>query len=547
MKKKGLAILLTCVLAVSMMGCSTPGSKTEKTEKTEKKTEEDTGEKEKVFRYSMLADVTTLDPQKSNELQSSTIGYHIGEGLTRSIDGEVQPGLAESWDVSGDGLTYTFHLRDAKYSDGETIKAKDFEYAMKRLVDPKTASTFAFIAKPLANADEVTSGKKAADELGVEATDDKTLVCTLGFPAPYFLQILSMTQFYPTREELVEKYGDDFSSNGDKNVYSGPFCLKEWKQNDRIILEKNPEYWDKDKIHLDKVEILIVSDENTALAMYESGELDYVNVPTDSIANYPDAVFYKSGAEDFMKINTGDGPLANKNFRLALNYGLNRKEFIKLSTNDVYEPATRFVLPEVGGVNKIFGEEYPYEAFPVEGDMDKAKEYLDTALKELGIASASDISIELLTSDTERTKKEAEVIQALLQKSLGIEIKVNLVPRADRLSREDTGDYDMVVSGIQPDYPDPISFLESWETTSPYNHTNYSNPEYDALLQEAYHSGDARHRMDTLAEAEKFFMEDGGLVPLQFRRNAKLVNKDVSGVTNYFCGYDINFLYGDVK
>lgn len=544
MKKKGLAVLLACVLAVSMMGCSTPGSKTDK---TEKKTEEDTGTKEKVFRYSMLADVTTLDPQKSNELQSSTIGYHIGEGLTRSIDGEVHPGLAEDWEVSEDGLTYTFHLRDARYSDGETIKAQDFEYAMKRLVDPKTASTFAFIAKPLANADEVTSGEKAVDELGVKAEDDKTLVCTLGFPAPYFLQILSMTQFYPTREELVEKYGDDFSTNGDKNVYSGPFCLKEWKQNDRIILEKNPEYWDKDKINLDRVEILIVSDENTALAMYESGELDYVNVPTDSIGNYPDAEFYKSGAEDFMKINTGEGPLSNKNFRLALNYGLNRKEFIKLSTNDVYEPATRFILPEVGGVNKIFGEEYPYEAFPLEGDMDKAKEYLNTAMKELGIADASEISIELLTSDTERTKKEAEVIQALLQDSLGIEIKVNLVPRADRLSREDTGDYDMVVSGIQPDYPDPISFLESWETDSPYNHTNYSNAEYDALLQEAYHSGDAQHRMDTLAKAEKFFMEDGGLVPLQFRRNARLLNKDISGITNYFCGYDINFLYGDVK
>lgn len=543
--KKGLAIILACVLGVSIVGCSTPGSDTKDTKQTDKTQETDS--QEKVFRYSMLADVTTLDPQKSNELQSSTIGYHIGEGLTRSIDGEVHPGLAESWDVSDDGLTYTFHLRDAKYSDGETIKAEDFAYAMRRVVDPATASTFAFIAKPLENADEVTSGDKAVDELGVEATDEKTVVCKLAFPAPYFLQILSMPQFYPTRQELVEEYGDEFATNGDKNVYSGPFCLKEWKQNDRIILEKNPEYWDTDNIHLDRVEILIVSDENTALAMYESGELDYVNVPTDSIVNYPDAEFYKSGAEDFMKINTAKGPLSNQNFRLALNYGLNREEFIKLSTNGVYEAATRFVLPDVGGVEKTFGEEYPYEAFPISGDKDKALEYLDKAMQELGIANASDITVELLTSDTERTKKEAEVIQALLSDTLGINISVNLVPRADRLAREDSGDYEMVVSGIQPDYPDPISFLESWETTSPYNHTNYSNAEYDALLQEAYHSGDAQHRMDTLAEAEKVFMEDGGLVPLQCRRNAKLVNKNMTGITNYFCGYDINFLYCDVK
>lgn len=444
-------------------------------------------------------------------------------------------------------MTYTFHLRDAKYSDGEQIKAADFEYAMKRVVDPKTASTFAFIAKPLKNADAVTSGEMGVEELGVEAVDDKTLVCTLGFPAPYFLQILSMPQFYPTRQDVVEKNGDEFALNGGNNVYSGPFVLKEWKQNDRIILEKNPEYWNAEDIKLDKVEILIVSDENTALAMYESGELDYVNVPTDVVENYEDAEFYKSGAEDFIKINTSDGPLANKNFRLALNYGLNREEFIKLSTNGVWEPATRFVLPDVGGVEKTFGEEYPYEAFPTAGDKEKAKEYLSIAMKELGIANASDISLELLTSDDERTKKEAEVIQALLQEALGIKINVNLVPRADRLSREDTGDYQMVVSGIQPDYPDPISFLESWETTSPFNHTNYSNEQYDALLQKAYKTGDAQERMDTLAEAEKLFMEDGGLVPLQYRRNAKLVNPNVTGISNYFCGYDINFIHGDVK
>ena len=472
--KKGLAITLACVMGVSLIGCSTPG-KTSTKENDEKK--------EKVFRYSMLTDVTTLDPQKCNELLSSTIGYHIGEGLTRSIDGEVHSGIAESWDVSEDGLTYTFHLRDAKYSDGETIKAQD----------------------------------------------------------------LSMPQFYPTRQEIVEEYENEFAANGDKNVYSGPFCLKEWKQNDRIILEKNPEYWDKDAIHLDRVEILIVSDENTALAMFESGELDYVNVPTDAVANYADAEFYKSGAEDFIKINTGEEPMSNRNFRLALNYGLNRKEFIKLSTNDVYEAAQRFVLPEVGGVEKTFGEEYPYEAFPIEGDVDLAKEYLAKAMEEMQIGDPCEIEVELLTSDTERTKKEAEVIQALLQDALGITIHVNLVPRADRLSRENSGNYQMVVSGIQPDYPDPISFLESWETTSPYNHTNYSNPDYDALLQEAYQSGDAKHRMDTLAEAEKVFMEDGGLVPLQYRRNAKLVNKDVTGITNYFCGYDLNFMYGDVK
>lgn len=244
-------------------------------------------------------------------------------------------------------------------------------------------------------------------------------------------------------------------------------------------------------------------------------------------------------------MNTGDGPLANRNFRLALNYGLNRNEFINLSTNGYWTPANRFVLGIVGGESKTWEEEHPYTAFPLDGDQAKAQEYLQTAMSELGVSAPSEIQIELLTTDMERTKKEAEVIQALLQDSLGIVINISLVPRADRLSREETGDYEMVISGILPDYPDPISFLESWETTSPYNHTNYSNPEYDALLEKAYADGNATTRFDTLFEAEKLFMEDGGLVPLQFRRNAKLVNTAVTGVTNYFCGYNINFIHAD--
>lgn len=159
MRKKGLAVVLSCMLCISLAACSTSGSNKKVSNNGSEAT------KEKVFRYSMKADVTTLDPQKSNELQSATIGYHMGEGLTRSENGEVHAGIAETWDVSEDGLTYTFHLRDAKYSDGEQIKAEDFEYAMKRLVDPKTASEFAFIAKPLKNADAITSGEMGTEEL----------------------------------------------------------------------------------------------------------------------------------------------------------------------------------------------------------------------------------------------------------------------------------------------------------------------------------------------------------------------------------------------
>ena len=235
-KKRVMALVLSTVMALSGAACSTPASKetaaagasSDSTVASGKDDATvDTASGEKIFRYSIAADVTTLDQQKMNESVAATIGYHIQEGLTRSISGEVHPGIAESWDVSEDGLTYTFHLRDAVWSDGKAITADDFVYGMKRIVDPEVASPFAFIAKPLLNATEITAGEKNVDELGVKVIDEKTLECTLAFPAPYFLQLLSMSQFYATREDLAEQYGSDFAGSADKNVYDGPFKLKE--------------------------------------------------------------------------------------------------------------------------------------------------------------------------------------------------------------------------------------------------------------------------------------------------------------------------------
>ena len=553
--KRLAALLLAGLMAVSCAACSVPGgegttaapatgSASGETSGTGE-TEPAAAEGEKIFRYSVTADVSTLDPQKMNDTNAGTIGYHLFEGLTRSVGGEVQPGMAESWDVSEDGLVYTFHLRDAKWSDGEPVTAEQFVYGMRRIVDPEVASTFAFIAKPLLNAEKITAGEMAVEELGVKAVDEKTVECTLAFPAPYFLQVLSMSQFAPTREDYVTQYGAEFAGDGEKNVYNGPFVLKEWRQNDRFILAKNENYWDAENVHLDGAEIIVVADTNTALAMYEQGELDYVVVPTDLVPNYPEAEFAYSGACDFIRLNTGSGPLANQNFRLALNYGLNRNEFVLLSTNGYWEAANRFVLPLVGGVSKTYGEEFPYTAFPLDGDQAKAQEYLQAALQELGIGDASEITLDLLTTDSERTKKEAEVLQALLQEALGININITLIPFTERVAREETGDYEMVVSGILPDYPDPISFLESWETDSPYNHMSYSNAEYDALLEKAYADGNAETRFATLFEAEQVLMEDGAVVPLQYREDARLLNSAVTGVSYYFCGYNINFIHAD--
>ncbi|WP_019229118.1 peptide ABC transporter substrate-binding protein [Sedimentibacter sp. B4] len=549
--KKVISMFLAIAMCLGMAACSTPGQNQEpaKTTDAAAETPAETAPDKKVLRYSLLADAPTLDPQLMNSIPSSTVGFHIYEGLMRNHIGEIQPGMAESYEISEDGKTYTFHLRDAKWSDSVEIKAQDYEYAMRRLVDPATASDYSFLVTSLIkNAGDINAGKMAVEELGVKAVDDKTLTIELNNPTGYFLSMLSMSQLCPVRQDLVEKYGKDFSADADKNVYSGPFIVKEWKHEDRIILEKNPNYWNAGEIKLDEVDILTVADPMTAVAMFEQGELDQVNVPAEVLENYKDKViYYNDGANDFMKLNMdGSCELSNKDLRLAINYALNREDYILLSSQNLYQPNTRYVLPQVKGVNGDYGDEYPYEAFPLKGDAAKAKEHLAKAMEALGVTDPASIDVELLTTDAERTRIEAEVLQNQIQTALGITVTIRQVPYKQRLQMESDHEFEMVVTGWVPDYPDPMSYLELWPTGSPYNHGSYSSDVYDGYIKDALTNTDPVKRMEALFNAEKTLLEDGGIVPLQLRRNAMLLNPNVKGFETYFVGINYDYMYADI-
>lgn len=555
--KRIISLLLILVMFFTMTSCSTPGESkpAANNEENNEVNEEasnaaaDEQSSKKVLKYSLTADAPTLDPQLMNSIPSATVGYHIYEGLMRNHIGEILPGMAEKHTISDDGKTYTFYLRDALWSDGVAIKAQDYEYAIKRLVDPATASDYSFLVTSLIkNAGDINAGKMPVDELGVKALDEKTLTIELNNPTGYFLSMLSMSQLCPVRQDVVEKYGKDYAADAEKNVYSGPFIVKDWKHEDRIILEKNPNYWNKDEIKLDEVHILTVSDPMTALAMYEEGELDFVHVPAEVLKNYEDQIiYYNDGANDFIKLNMdGTSELENKNLRLALNYALNREDYVLLSSQGLYQPNSRYVLPQVNGVEKNYSEEYPYEAFPVNGDAEKAKGYLAEAMKELGVSDPLQIELELLTTDQERTRIEAEVLQSQLQTALGITINIRQVPYKQRLEMESNHEFEMVVTGWVPDYPDPMSYLELWPTGSPYNHGSYSSEVYDGFINEALSNTDPKQRMDALFNAEKTLLEDGGIIPLQLRRNAMLLNPKVKGFETYFVGINFDYIYADI-
>lgn len=545
MKKRVLAAFLSMAMVAGLAtGCGTPGGG---------KSDGDSADG-KVFRYAVNTLPTTLDPTKGQSIGDNEIQHAVTEGLTRNTAGDIKPGIAESWDESEDGLTYTFHLRkDAKWSDGEPITAADFEYSWKRLVNPETASPYAFIGDCLKNGQAIEQGNMDVEELGVKAVDDTTLEVTLEHPTSYFLSLIgSSGQFAPLRQDIVEKYGTDFAATSEKNVYSGPFVMTSSEDN-VWTFAKNDNYWDKDSINLDKCELNYVENTDTQLSMYEAGDLDYVQVPTAYVSDYKDkADVFANGNVDFCYINSkSDNPvLGNKNFRLALNYALNRNDYNKLANADTYTAFNGLVFPGLQAKGTTYGEAYDLNSYsyPLDGDQDKATEYLNAAMQELGIANASDITVEVVTTDADSSKRIVETLQEQWQNALGINVKIRQVTYADIYGKVfPEHDYEIGYGGWGSDYDDPYSYLELFKSDSSYNYSQYENPEVDQLLIASQDEPDTDKRMDELNQAEQDILADGAFVPLQARNVYYMLDDDTTGINFYYCSLNIDWVYADVN
>lgn len=542
MKKKVFAALLaTAMVGTMLAGCGTPGSKSGG----------DGGNSdEKVFRYSTSTEPTTLDPTKSNSIPDNEVQHALTESLVRNTGGEVYPGVAESWEVSEDGLTYTFHLNpDAKWSDGEQITAQDFVYSWQRLMNPDTAAPYAFIGEYIKNGLAVEKGEMDPSQLGVVAQDDTTLVVTLERPTVYFLSMIgAQAQFAPLRQDIVEEYGSDFAADYEKNVYSGPYVLTKSSDN-QWFFEPNEEYWDRDSIKMDRVELNYVQNPDTAVAMYEDGELDYVQLPSASISAYEgkDNTFLNGNVDYFYFNVGGDCPeLANKNMRLALNYALDRNKYNQLVNSGYYKPSTGLVFSGLTGIESTYGEESTLEGYPLDGDDAKAKEYLNAALSELGYSDPSEVTLTLTTTDTESAKKQAEVCQEMWNKALGINIEIEQITYAECLSRQGSGDFEIIWAGWGSDYDDPYSYLELFMSSSSYNYSGFKNDEYDALMTATQTETDNAKRMDLMHQAEQILIDEGAFLPQAEREIHYLLNENVKDLTFFYCSINIDWIHADI-
>ncbi|WP_068774412.1 peptide ABC transporter substrate-binding protein [Paenibacillus sp. FJAT-26967] len=491
------------------------------------------------LRVNFNAEPPVLDSSKGTTNAAFTMLNALNEGLYRiDKDGKPQPGLAaDKPQVSEDGLTYTIKLRDAKWADGQPVKASDFVYSFQRTLDPSTKAMYGFMPAWIKGGNDVIKAKpeeleakKAA--LGAKALDDKTLEIKLEKPITFFEQLLAFPIFFPQREDMVTKNGEKYGGDADKIVGAGPFVLKEWKHDASLTFEKNPNYWDAANVKLEKLVVNIVTDSNTSLNLYETEETDLINLSGPQYMAKKDAekanIQIKNELTSaYLMFNTKNKALANANIRKALTLAVDRQSYVDTILQNGTAPAKGLVADGTQDGNKNEFRKSAGETLP-KADPAKAKEYLAAGLKELGIDKLPEMK---LTGDEQGTgKKTIEFIMGEWEKNLGYKPVGEPIPHKLRVERQNKGDYDIIMALWGADYNDPMTFLDMWVTGSEFNNVYYSNPAYDEKIKAADKEADPAKRAQLLVDAEKILMTDMPVGPLYSRKVPYLVRNTASGL-----------------
>ncbi|OPD58799.1 peptide ABC transporter substrate-binding protein [Bacillus thuringiensis serovar pingluonsis] len=545
---KKLTAVVAPVLAMSMAltACSTSGgdkkTSTNSSSGGDSKSEEKLAAKQ-VFNKTENQEIPTMDTSKSTDTLGSQILGNTMEGLYR-LDKENKPipAAAESSTKSEDGKKYTFKLRkDAKWSNGDPVTAKDFVFAWQRLLDPKTAAEYAFIAFPIKNAEAVNKGEKPVTELGVKAVDDLTLEVELDQAVPYFLNLVAFPSYYPLNEKFVKEKGDKYGLESDTTVYNGPFVLTDWKHEQGWKLKKNDQYWDKKTVKLDEINYSVVKEPATNVNLYDSGQIDFSLLTGEFVDkfrnNKEEYGVYNEPSTFFIRLNQKRGgqdtPLKSKKLREAIALSIDKKNLTNVILNDGSKPAD-YLVPKglaAGPDGKDFQETFKNGIKP---DAKKAAAAWEEAKKELG---KDQVTIEFLNYDTGNAKKVGEYVKDQIEKNLkGVTVNIKLQPFKQKLKLESDQDYDISYGGWSPDYADPMTYLDMFESKHSHNQMSFSDQKYDEIIKKAGGElmSDAKKRWEELGKAEKLLLEeDVALVPLYQSARSYVMKPHVKGVVKH--------------
>ncbi len=476
--------------------------------------------------------VKDLDSAQTTDSVSTEILQNVMSGLYRlDPNSRPFPDMAEGVDISEDGINYTFTLRDGiKWSNGDPVTSQDFKYAWLKALDPKTASLYAYIISTFVKgADEYNTGKGSPDDVAIETPDDKTLKVTLLSPAPYWLGLTSFFTYLPQQQKFVEQQGDKYANGIENLLYNGPYKLTQFNPTSGVTVVKNEDYWNADNVDISKVEAKIVKETETAVNLFESGQLDETVIDSEYVTEYkgkPELVTITQFATGWLSFNFDVPILQNENVRRAIQMGFDRAAMNNKILNNGSVAATGLVPDGIAGPGDQTFREAEGPTMP-EYNAQKAKELFQKGTEEVG----ENPEIEILTYDDSASRDLATFLQSELEK-MGAKINVKLQPFAQKLKLEEDGKFQISNQAWIADYDDPMTFLDLYESSSTYNTSiagGYKNERYDQLIDGARKETDAGKRMDMLLEAEKILIEeDAASAPWRFYGSAYLVDTTIT-------------------
>ncbi|MCY9517505.1 peptide ABC transporter substrate-binding protein [Paenibacillus apiarius] len=474
----------------------------------------------------------TLDPAFASDTTSYFIIDNLYEGLyTYDKSGKIVEGAASKVDVSADAKTYTFTIRDgAKWSNGDPVTAQDFEYSWKRVLNPKTAAYDPSSLYYIKGAEEYNTGKGSAEDVGVTAKDDHTLVVELKAPLSIFPIIAVGHAYLPVRSTVVDK-DEKWAAESNTIVGNGPYVPQEWKHNEQITLAKNDHYWNKDAISMETIHFKMVQDATTYYQMYKTGDLDMIlSLPLDTIDQEKENKEYLSHPSFSVytySFNVKEKPFTNQKIRQAFSYAIDRESLTKNVTKGGETPATGYVpygLTNPSG--KDFRDDAPEKYY--EFNAQKAKELLAEGLKEEGLTQLPPVTFKYNTADNH--KKVAEALQEMLKENLGVEIKLENQEWKTYIDTFKQKNFQAARMGWEGNYLDPLGVLGHYTSSNSNNFTNWSNKEYDNLIEKSTYELDPNKRVELLQQAEKVLMEDLPIIPILFSADTALVSPKVTGI-----------------
>ncbi|UJL24046.1 peptide ABC transporter substrate-binding protein [Lactiplantibacillus plantarum] len=499
-----------------------------------------------------------------SSLDSIDISNMSGYGSTGNIfeslyrlgkNGSITPGLAKSTKVLKDGKTYTFTIRNAKWSDGSKITAQDFVYSWKRTVTPATKSQYAYLFSGVKNADEIVAGKKSPSTLGVKAQGEHTFIVTLDKPITYFKKLMTYPLFGPISEKAVKKWGSKYATKAQYMLYSGPFKLTGWTgTNNSWQFVKNNQYWDKKAVHLQKINYTVNESTTTTLNLFQEKKLDLTQLASEQVKNMKsssDYTTYPYSITAFLVYNFQDSnatikkALNNAKIRQAISLSINRKTLVKNVIGDASTVSKTFVpqdLVKDAKTDKDFADESTVKN-STSYNKALAQKLWKQGLKETGIKK---LSIQLLASNDEPNKPISQYLKSALEKNLdGLTVNLSNIPSKVASSRAQSGDFDLYLSGWGADFNDPISHLQIMTNNSGYNYGKYNSSTYNALVNKAQNqdANDTSARWQDMINAEKTIMKDQGITPLYQTVYSYLQNPKVEGIIHNTAGTQWNYKY----